>query len=78
MRLVARTHGFGATADALHFAALGERVDVAPDRRLGCAEQIEQIADAHDGAFVDQLQNQVMTFFFQHDFLVLARFWPFT
>ena len=66
VRLMPRTHRFGAAADALDLALLGERIDVAADGGLGRPEQIEQVADAHDGALIDELQNQVMAFFFQH------------
>ena len=66
MRLMPRTHRFGAAANALDLALLRQRVDVAADGGLGRPEQIEQIADAHDGALIDELQNQVVAFFFQH------------
>ncbi len=66
VRLVPRPHGFGAAADALHLALLGERIDVAANGGFGRAQQIEQVADAHDGAFLDELQNQVMALSFQH------------
>ena len=66
MRLMPRAHRFGAAANSLHLAPLGERVDVAPDGGFGRPEQIEQVTDAHDGALIDELQNQVMAFFFQH------------
>ena len=66
VRLMTRPHRLRTAADALHLALLGQRIDVAADRGFGCAEQIQQIADADDGAFFDQLQNQVMAFFFQH------------
>ena len=66
MRLMPRTDGFGAATNPLHFAFLGERVDVAPNGGFGCSQQIEQVADAHDGTLIDELQNQVMALFFQH------------
>ena len=66
MWLVSRTHRFGPTANSLDLALLGKRVDVAPDGGLGRPEQIEQVADAHDGTLIDELQNQVVAFFFQH------------
>src|SRR5690606_27506895 len=48
VRLIARANRLSAAADALDFAALGERVDIAPDRRLGRAKQIQQIGDTDD------------------------------
>ena len=66
MRLVPRTHRFGATANALDLALLGERIDVSPDGGFGRPEQIEKITDAHDGTLIYELQNQVVAFFFQH------------
>ena len=61
-----RAHRFGAAPDSLHFPSLGQRIDVTPDGRFGGPEQVQQIANAHDGSFFDQLQNQVMALFFQH------------
>jgi hypothetical protein len=66
VRLMARAHGFGAATYALHFATLGQRIDVAPDGRLGGAKQVQQIPYADDRTLFDELQNQVMPLFFQH------------
>lgn len=64
---MAGAYRFGAAADAFDLASLGERIDVPANGGFGGSQQIEQIADAHDGAFVDELQNQVVALFFQHE-----------
>ena len=64
--------GLGAAPDAPHLAAVGERRDVAPDRRLGGVEQFDEIADAHDGALLDELQDEAVAFPLQHGHLPVA------
>jgi hypothetical protein len=62
--LVAWPDCFRAAANALHLALFGQGVDVAADGGFRGPQEVQQVPDADDRALLDQLQDQVMAFFF--------------
>ena len=66
MRIVPGPQSFRTTPHPPQFAAVGEGGNVTADRRLGRIEELDKIADTHDRAFLDELQDQPVALPFQH------------
>ena len=68
MRFVAWLNRLSPPSDAVDFAALGHRCDVASHSCLRGTEHFHQMRQSYDGSLVNYLTNDSMALSFNHDF----------
>jgi hypothetical protein len=70
MSLVAGANRFGTTSDSPQLAPFRHRIDVPPQRGVGGLEHFDQVGNAHNRSFPNDLQNQFLTLSLQHTWIV--------